>query len=243
MSKADKVRNQLASMQKDRADFERQKKELEAQMNIGRQNMGKIQKGLKNNQILNDPIALETSQPLPSSDTFNSGSSTTKPRTKSNVKTNNNLSQLSPQVAGSFTNGLPFSPDSPGTHPAVIIPTGARISDWCFVGPLESPPPTVKSRELYENVRLLGRGSFGEVNLVKNSEDSKLFAIKTIFCSRDSDLDLVMREIKFLRINRHPYVIDVHDACVTANPRLAAVNRLFYELAIFYSLHCLYLCL
>lgn len=56
----------------------------------------------------------------------------------------------------------------------VIIPTGPRISDWCFTGAMDSAPPIVKSREMYENIRLLGRGAFGEVNLVKNVEDNKL---------------------------------------------------------------------
>ena len=56
-----------------------------------------------------------------------------------------------------------------------IMPSGPRVSDWCYSAPLDSPaPPQVKSRELYENVRLLGRGSFGEVILVKNVEDNKL---------------------------------------------------------------------
>ena len=54
------------------------------------------------------------------------------------------------------------------------MPTGPRVSDWCFTSSFDSMPPVVKSRELYENVRLLGRGSFGEVNLVKNVEDNKL---------------------------------------------------------------------
>lgn len=63
---------------------------------------------------------------------------------------------------------------SPGVSNG-IMPSGPRVSDWCYSAPLDSPaPPTVKSRELYENVRLLGRGSFGEVNLVKNTEDNKL---------------------------------------------------------------------
>ena len=44
----EKMRGRLASIQKDREEFEKQKKELEEQMNIGKQNMGKIQKGIDN---------------------------------------------------------------------------------------------------------------------------------------------------------------------------------------------------
>jgi NIMA (never in mitosis gene a)-related kinase len=44
------------------------------------------------------------------------------------------------------------------------------------------------------------------------------FAIKTILCSKDSELGPVLREIRFLRANRHPCIIDVHDAFITANP-------------------------
>lgn len=36
MSRTDKMRGRLASIQKDREDFERQRKELEADMNEGR---------------------------------------------------------------------------------------------------------------------------------------------------------------------------------------------------------------
>jgi hypothetical protein len=45
------------------------------------------------------------------------------------------------------------------------------------------------------------------------------FAIKTIFCSRDSELEMTLEEIRYLRMNRHPCVIDVNDAFITANPR------------------------
>jgi hypothetical protein len=82
----------------------------------------------------------------------------------------------------------------------LLIPSGARVSDWCFVGIPDSSPPIVKSFNLYETgnfyslkysyiiivsifillllnfklVRLLGRGSFGDVNLVKSSDTNKL---------------------------------------------------------------------
>jgi hypothetical protein len=38
----------------------------------------------------------------------------------------------------------------------------------------DATPPVVKSTDLYETVRQLGRGSFGDVNLVKSVRDNKL---------------------------------------------------------------------
>lgn len=179
MSKAEKMRDRLANMQKERSEFERQKKELEAQMNIGRKNMGKIQKGLKNNDLnLQDQIHIEA--PVAQlTETVNGSLSQAQnglgPKRLSKVNPRSNAGQVSPQGAGTFPH--PPNTDSPmpgGSSSNVIIPTGTRISDWCFVGALDSQPPVVKSRELYETIRLLGRGSFGEVNLVKNKDDNKL---------------------------------------------------------------------
>ena len=48
-----------------------------------------------------------------------------------------------------------------------VMPPGLRVSDWCFFGSLDSTPPVVKSHDIYENIRLLGRGSFGDVYLGK----------------------------------------------------------------------------
>lgn len=56
----------------------------------------------------------------------------------------------------------------------VIRSTNARVSDWCFTGPLDSTPPYGKSTEVYDFVRWLGRGSFGEVSLIKSKEDNNL---------------------------------------------------------------------
>jgi serine/threonine protein kinase len=72
---------------------------------------------------------------------------------------------------------------------------------------------------VYEKVRLLGRGSFGDVYLVRNSEDKKVFANKTIFCDKESQMVETMREVQFLRRNRHPCIIDLHDGFITMQPR------------------------
>lgn len=45
------------------------------------------------------------------------------------------------------------------------------------------------------------------------------FAIKTIFCAKDADMGPVMHEVKFLRLSRHPCIIDIHDAFLMTNPR------------------------
>ncbi len=55
-----------------------------------------------------------------------------------------------------------------------IIPSSKRVSDWVYTGSLDSNPPVIKGQSLYDNLRLLGRGAFGEVNLVKNTDDNQL---------------------------------------------------------------------
>jgi hypothetical protein len=152
MSKAEKMRGRLASMQKDREEFERQKRDLEAHMTHGVQHLEKIQKGLKHNEVVNEIIPPENH--LPKKD----------PVIKNNGKKDS--------VSGPSSSQQPTTSES--THLLSLMPSGPRISDWCYNGPIDSSPPMMKSRDLYENVRALGRGSFGEVNLVKNVEDNKL---------------------------------------------------------------------
>lgn len=194
------MRGRLASIQKDREEFERQRKELEADMNVGRNNMSKINKGLRNNAILEEPIVIESHKSVgahanghhnhsskPSSDRnyhIRSGSITdtqangnNSPTVGGSANTITNAAHT-PSAAGGPSAGHFFINGS-GTSSTAgmlnIMPSGPRVSDWCYSAPLDSPaPPLVKSREMYENVRLLGRGSFGEVNLVKNVEDNKL---------------------------------------------------------------------
>jgi NIMA (never in mitosis gene a)-related kinase len=42
-------------------------------------------------------------------------------------------------------------------------------------------------------------------------------------------LGSILREIKFLRANRHPCIIDVHDAFITANPRVVNIVMHYCE--------------
>lgn len=212
MSKTDKMRGRLASIQKDREEFERQRKELENDMSVGRNNMSKINKGLRNNVILEEPIVVDSSIGNHSSHSIHSHgkSGTERPSHPSSRASSNGEGYAglnspmnagnsnSPMSAGfaanhfysvgsnasnnnsnSNNNGILNTGAIAGAgvsgNQLGIMPSGPRVSDWCYSASLDSPaPPAVKSREMYESVRLLGRGSFGEVNLVKNIEDNKL---------------------------------------------------------------------
>lgn len=52
--------------------------------------------------------------------------------------------------------------------------SGVRVGE-------EEIPMEVSGR--YERMRVLGRGSFGAVTLVKDNRDSKLYAMKTLNCA------------------------------------------------------------
>jgi hypothetical protein len=149
-SKAQKLRAQLGKINEKHDEFERNRKELEAEMARGRENMGKIKRGLRNNEILEEPIL-----DIPSPHEVN----TTPKR-----QTQNRFKKTAP---------IPTVDSNPTE--TITIPNGVRVSDWCFNGALDSMPPVVKSNEIYENIRLLGRGSYGAVYLVKNVDDNKKY--------------------------------------------------------------------
>lgn len=144
-SKAGKLRGKLGSFAKEREEFEQKKRELEEEMHREKQNMGKIRKGLRGNDL-----NLDTHQNDEDDD-----NAVKRVRSMRNQK--NAQSESSDQLLK-----------------APPIPSGPKISDWCYIGAIDSSPPLVKSQELYEEVRFLGRGAYGTVDLVKNREDNKL---------------------------------------------------------------------
>jgi serine/threonine protein kinase len=83
------------------------------------------------------------------------------------VKSSNQLKKPNVTPVASFN-------DKALHDPANFMPSGLRVSDWCFNGQLDSSPPVVKVNEVYESLRPLGRGAFGDVYLVKNIDDNKL---------------------------------------------------------------------
>lgn len=150
-SKAGKLRGKLGSFAKEREEFELKKKELQEQMNQERQNMGKIRKGMRGNDL---NIQSHESEDICSEDeviTSRKVRSSSRSKRPSEVTTPTELfSKLPP------------------------IPSGPKVSDWAYTGSADSTPPVVKHQELYEEVRFLGRGAYGTVDLVKNREDNRL---------------------------------------------------------------------
>lgn len=140
-----KIRGQLGLYAKEREEFEQKKKALEEEMNKGKQNMEKLRKGIR----------INTSSPSSMTETDEDHSIK---RTKSWKLSGGSRPETAMEQ-------MKFPP----------TPTGPKISDWCYNSSLDSSPPILKSQEMYEDVRFLGRGSYGTVDLVKNREENKLF--------------------------------------------------------------------
>ena len=224
-SRAEKMRNKLGNIAKDREEFEQKKRILEAEMNQGKKALDGIRKGLQHGQV----NIVESEDFSPAMVKKQSSNHAKKQHSKHGHA--HGHTGLAPQhatgppfdaaaVGGGIHNhnNMMYEGYPNGVNP-LVIPSGPRMSDWCYNGALESLPPVLKDNgELYEQTRLLGRGSFGEVNQVKNKEDHKLFAVKTILCVEERDLVESLLEVKHLRLNRHPCVIDITDAWITEKP-------------------------
>ena len=66
---------------------------------------------------------------------------------------------------------------------------------------------------------------------MKNVEDSKLYAAKTIYCENEDYLNDGLKEVSFLRGNRHPCIIDVTDVFITTHPRVLYIIMTYCETA------------
>ena len=110
-----------------------------------------------------------------------------------------------------------------------------RVSDWILKDPnseenLQSQPPVVKTTEVYETVRTLGRGAFGDVNLVKSTDDNRLYADKTIYTQEERYYIETLREVKFLRqYGAHPFIMEIFDCYVIAQPKVLHIIMPYCE--------------
>ena len=55
------------------------------------------------------------------------------------------------------------------------------------------------------------------------------YAMKTIFAEQASDITKSLKEVQFMRRYRHPYIIDVHDAFLTAHPKNLCIVMYYCE--------------
>eukprot|EP00607_Mallomonas_marina_P002406 CAMPEP_0182428978 /NCGR_PEP_ID=MMETSP1167-20130531/25198_1 /TAXON_ID=2988 /ORGANISM="Mallomonas Sp, Strain CCMP3275" /LENGTH=541 /DNA_ID=CAMNT_0024612247 /DNA_START=192 /DNA_END=1817 /DNA_ORIENTATION=- len=219
MSKALKLRGKLDSYAKERQSFENKRRELEEEMAKGKQNMGKIRKGLRNNEIkMETPLQVDIDVEFGRTDTEG------RRLASRALKRGGNKNALDSPVIS--------SPNIGSTKMAVTIPSTALLSEWAFTGSIDSTPPVLKSQDLYEFVRLIGRGAFGTVDLVKNTDDDRLYATKTVLISESESAEVeagALQEVKHLRINRHPGIIDVMEVFIMAQPRVLNIVMTFCE--------------
>ena len=152
-SKAGKLRGKLGSFAKEREEFEQKKRELQEEMDKEKQNMGKIRKGLRGNDL--------KIQSVDSDDGISGIDEDTVVKRMKHTKSRKAVTE-GPSITTDFSPKMP------------PIPTGPRLSDWAYTGTDDSSPPTMKQQELYEEVRFLGRGAYGTVDLVKNRDNNVL---------------------------------------------------------------------
>ena len=136
-----KMKNKLELIKKEREVFEEKKRQLDAEMTKGRINMGKIKKGLRNKEIVDSPMDVSASSPDLQNPMNNTMASTKQLLTSKKSKYAMVVDSSSKSPNGQ---GLTPRPAS-GQSQVVIVPSGPRVSDWCFVGSIESDPPVVST--------------------------------------------------------------------------------------------------
>ena len=88
----------------------------------------------------------------------------------------------------------------------------------------------------YKKLKIIGRGSFGKVYLVKNKLLNNLFAMKIINKTDDNEKEEdIMNEINILRKMDHPNIVKIHDFYTTLKEYILVTEycpegELFYEI-------------
>lgn len=121
--------------------------------------------------------------------------------------------------SGSSSNG-----SSVGSSSAAATPTLRRGHS------LDDSLPPAEEQGRYERMRVLGRGAFGAVTLVKDSTDSHLYAMKTLnWSEKEETRKAAMVEISLLRKLKHPFVVNLYDTFVSSDGRLVCMAMTYCE--------------
>lgn len=214
-TRSEKLRKKMAGMAKEREEFELQKKMIAEDMkSMNSASSLSLSK-------MDSESAMSSIEGKLASEDHDDAPAVKRTISKGALRRNisgNSFRRISGENAKASPDKHPTSNSdkSDKQHP---IPSGKKISDWCYTSPPDSMPPIIKGQQdLYVDVRFLGRGAFGTVDLYKNKEDNKLYAVKTMLVVNKADQEGFLHEVKYLR-NRHPFIIHLHDAFMTSQPK------------------------
>ena len=90
--------------------------------------------------------------------------------------------------------------------------------------------------EKYENLGLVGEGSYGMVMKCRNKDSGRIVAIKKFLESDDDKMvkKIAMREIKLLKVSKHIYWIEKKMSCFLVNSfRKCFLNICFISISKF----------
>ena len=237
MSASDRMRAKLSAISKQHEDVNLQKKKLEEETRRMKQlqRIGTATPRERDAPAMNaahadegdDTASAQTSSPAVS--VKKSYSVQTRPAMSTTAENaDNQTGRVDAAIAPSLT-AVKSVPDIGG----YMSQSAVRVSDWILKESLEdlmSQPPVIKSTEVYETVRTLGRGAFGDVNLVKSVDDNRLYADKTIYAQEERYYIETLREVRFLRrYGVHPFIIDIFDCYAIAQPRVLHIIMPYCE--------------
>jgi hypothetical protein len=129
VSNANKIREKMGKLTQQREEFATKEKELQTKLTVGADNLEKIQKELKNNDVVEASILQ-----LDQEDDFypiRKSRNSSPVRKRANTDPNN-----SPQKETQVLNGM-------NIVESFIMPSGQRVSDWCFTSSFDSTPPGI----------------------------------------------------------------------------------------------------
>ena len=88
----------------------------------------------------------------------------------------------------------------------------AKLTEAKAIVPKQDPEKRVSIAD-FEILRVLGRGTYGKVSLVRHKESGQLFAMKAMskaLLDEDGNIEQILTEKNILMENHHPFLVSAH---------------------------------